>query len=209
MPNFRHVRLTLLTCQIAKTLIHKRKPKIDIFGIFGRWQQDYAIGHHYSELTGAIWVKLMRGMSKGCPTWDIVRARILMKCLGGELSPILWSNLWWRLIVLFFRFWRMPVSGPGSNSCAVADTSRYTKMTRFGADPTRKSFFFSEFWKSTTSLKRVSCRMDLKHFTKNIKYILKITMPWDLSISGDFELQHPIFQNRLFNPIVQLINTVR
>ena len=89
MPNFSHVRLTLLTCQIAKTLIHKRKPKIDIFGIFGRWQQDYAIGHHYSELTGAIWIILIAGMFKAGPTPCLIQSRIFVRCLGGELSPIL------------------------------------------------------------------------------------------------------------------------
>ena len=91
----------------------------------------------------------------------------------------------------------------GNNLCGVASAAGYTKMIRFGADPIRKSAFFSEFWKLTTSLKLVSSRMDLKHFTKNLQQILKITITRDLSIPDDFELQHSIFQNRLFNPTRQ------
>ena len=63
---------------------------------------------------------------------NTLRARILMKCLGGELSPILWSTRWWRLIVIFSLFWRMPVSGSVSNLCAVASATDTRKWPDLG-----------------------------------------------------------------------------
>ena len=135
-------------------------------------QQHCAHGEHYSELIRWSWVNLMAGMLKGCPTAKHSRARILIKCLGGELSPILWSNLWWRSVVLIFLFWRMPVTGSVSNWCAVAATDWHTKMTRFGADTSRETRFFRDFWKSATSPKLDWTRMvSRKMFSKILKII--------------------------------------
>ena len=142
------------------------------WGYFGPRHQHWAHGHHYSELTGAIWIKVTRGMSKGGPTPCLLRSRIFMRCFSGELSSILWSNLWWRSVVLIFLFWRMPVTGSVSNWCAVAAVGWHTEMTLFWADPPRKSSLFSEFWKSATSSKWDCSRMMVrKMFSKILKII--------------------------------------
>ena len=87
----------------------------------------------------------MAGMLKGGPSPSYSRVRILIKCLGGELSLILWSNLWWRSVVLIFLFWRMPVTGSVSNWCAVAATDWHTKTTLFGQIRLAKAHFLVNF----------------------------------------------------------------
>ena len=54
--------------------------------------KNYVRGKPQCELISQIWVDPSTGMKKGGPCRCYVRARISIKCLGGEQSPILWSK---------------------------------------------------------------------------------------------------------------------
>lgn len=122
VSQFQGYRSIRQSAQICKVLTSSEDSKFAIFPKNGKWQLLYARGKPQCELISWIWVDPSTGMKKGGLCRCIVRARISIKCLGGEQSPILWSNL--DGVLQFLIFWC---------SCSLVKFQESSKFSRKSA----------------------------------------------------------------------------